>query len=744
MLKRAAIGALAVWASLLAPTASAADASSCGLRAPDDHRPRIGLALGGGGARGIAHVSVLKEIERAGIKVDCIAGTSMGSLVGAMYASGMTPAEIEKMVLSLDWDQLFDDSLERQKRSYRRKEEDRQALTPIGVGFTRGRLRVATGVLAGQRILLLFERETLPVSAISDFDQLPIPFRAVATDLNTGEPVVIDHGNLGLAMRASMSLPGIFDPTEMNGKVLLDGGLSDQVPIDVVRAMGADVVIAVDVGTPLETLGRDASLVEVLGQMTGMMTVGNTRAAVRALGEQDLLIVPALGKEVGTGDFDKGKEALKIGETAALAARGRIEAIAAANARPAGQLAPPVAVRSLEPPIIDFYRLDNQTQYSDAYFAVRINVPLGKPLDVKAMEDQVQQVYGIENFSLVNYEVVEEGGRTGVLVHVLPNPTGPNYLLGGLQASDDFQGGFDANLRVGLRTAPLSPNGAEARLIVQLGSEPSLSGEYYQPLDPGNHNVLWARGTIGKSNVPLYDSDGNNLADYGVYLGAIQGGWVRQFGEYGALGIGLRRGKGHAELQTGDPAALPDFDVDVGEALAILTLDRLDNLYFPRDGYIAQLGYTMSRESLGADAQFDQVDFDALFAKSFGKHSVQGGLRYHSTIDGTAPVQSLYRLGGRTKLAGFRHNELTGQDYVVLIGGYLYQLGSVLGRSAFLGGTLEYGNVWQERDDMDLGDGIVNGSVYFGFDSWVGPLLFGFGLREGGEGNMFLEISQQF
>ena len=173
MLKRAAIWALAMWASLLAPAASAADASSCGSRAPDDHRPRIGLALGGGGARGIAHVSVLKEIERAGIKVDCIAGTSMGSLVGAMYASGMTPAEIEKMVLSLDWDQLFDDSLERQKRSYRRKEEDRQALTPIGVGFTRGKLRVATGVLAGQRILLLFERETLPVSSISDFDQLP-------------------------------------------------------------------------------------------------------------------------------------------------------------------------------------------------------------------------------------------------------------------------------------------------------------------------------------------------------------------------------------------------------------------------------------------------------------------------------------------------------------------------------------------------------------------------------------------
>jgi NTE family protein len=687
---------------------------------------------------------VLKEIERAGIKIDCIAGTSMGSLVGAMYASGMTPAEIEKMVLSLDWDQLFDDSLERQKRSYRRKEEDRQALTPIGVGVKGRKLRVATGVLAGQRILLLFERETLPVSAITDFDQLPIPYRAVATDLNTGEPVVIDHGNLGMAMRASMSLPGIFDPTEMNGKVLLDGGLSDQVPIDVVRAMGADVVIAVDVGTPLETLGRDASLVDVLEQMTGMLTVGNTRTAVRTLGEQDLLIVPALGKEVGSGDFDKGKVALEIGDAAALAARGRIEAIAAANARPAGQPPSPVAVRSLEPPIIEFYRLDNQTQYSDAYFAERIDVPLGKPLDVKAMEEQVQRVYGIENFSLVNYEVIEEDGRTGVLIHVLPSPTGPNYLLGGLQVNDDYKGGFDANLRVGLRMAPLSRNGAEARLLLQIGSEPSLAGEYYHPLDPGNHNLLVTRGGLEKRNVSLYDSEGNNLAEYGVYLAVLQAGWVRQFGEYGALGIGLRRGTGHAELQTGDPAALPDFDVDVGEAVASLTLDRLDNLYFPRDGYIAQLGYTMSRESLGADTQFDQVDFDALAAKSFGRHSVQGGLRYHSTIDGTAPVQSLYRLGGRTKLAGFRHNELTGQDYVVLMGGYLYQLGAVLGRSAFLGGTLEYGNVWQDRDDMDVDDGIVNGSVYFGFDSWLGPLLFGFGLREGGEGNMFLEISQQF
>jgi NTE family protein len=285
------------------PQPVSAEAVVCGERAPGDTRPRIGLALGGGGARGIAHISVIRLIEELEIPVDCIAGTSMGSLVGGLYASGMSVDELESLVTNTDWKRLFDDSLERPERSLRRKLDDRDALATVGVGFRGGGVKLTPGLLQGERILALFERSTEKVSSIRDFDLLPIPYRAVATDLNTGEAVVLDHGSLGLAMRASMSLPGIFQPVEVEGRVLLDGGLVNQVPVDVVRAMGADIVIAVDVGTPLAKLDRNASLLQVISQISGMMTTGNTRRQSETLTGRDVLIVPDLGDSVATGDF---------------------------------------------------------------------------------------------------------------------------------------------------------------------------------------------------------------------------------------------------------------------------------------------------------------------------------------------------------------------------------------------------------------------------------------------------------
>lgn len=732
---------------LLAAQAAAADAaqkSSCGTRAPNDTRPRVGLALGGGGARGIAHVSVLKAIEQAGVQVDCVAGTSMGSLVGALYATGQTPAEIEHQVLSIDWDRLFNDSLERRERSFRRKADDRIAVNSIGVGVEKNRLKLTTGVLAGQRILMLFERMTLPVSGIDDFDRLPIPYRAVATDINTAAPVVIDHGSLALAMRASMSLPGIFNPVEIEGRVLVDGGLVNQVPVDVVRDMGADVVIAVDVGTPLEKLDVDASLVAVLNQMTGMLTTGNTRAQLDTLGSRDILIVPSLGKEVGTSDFTKGKQALEIGDKAAASAMPRLATLAREQSNADPMLAAqPLTKHAATPAPIEFVRLDNRTGYDDAFFLDRLDVPLGQPLDVDDIEQQLQRIYGTETFALVSYQVVEENGRRGMVVQARPKPQGPVYLQAGLSVDSDFEGTSNTNLRAGLLFAPVSSYGAEARILAQIGNEPALAATYFHPFDPRNRNNLFAAAEILNPQINVFDTEGNNTATYTAHLGAIEAAWVREFGNYGALQIGMRRGAGEAEVQTGDPG-LPELDFQIGEAIAVITVDRLDSVYFPRDGYFGRLGYKHSDEALGADTDFDQLDLDLVYAHRFGLHAVELGARYHSTISGVAPIQSIYRLGGRGRLVGFRSNELTGQNYAVLLGGYVYELADVFGRPALLASTVEYGNAWQDRDDMSLSDGIWNGSVYFGFDSWLGPVMFGAGFREGGDGTVFLKISDQF
>lgn len=717
-------------------------ASSCGTRLPGDTRPRIGLALGGGGARGIAHISVLRKIEELNIPIDCVAGTSMGALVGGLYASGMSAKEMEELVGSLDWKRLFDDSLERPERSFRRKQDDRNGLATLGVGLRSGRVKLPPGLLQGERILAMFEHATIKVSAINDFDRLPIPFRAVATDLNTGGAVVLGSGSLAMAMRASMSLPGVFQPVEVDGRVLLDGGLVNQVPVDVVRHMGADVVIAVDVGTPLVALDGDASLVEVLSQITGMMTTGNTQRQLSGLGNRDVLIVPELGNSVTTGDFTKARQALTIGTQAAEAAHSRLEQLSV----PAERYA---AMREARPnhlaqsPKVEFVRLENQTPYSDEFLLSRMNIPIGEPLDTQRAESNAIRVYSLGTLSSITYEVVREEERTGVVLRARPKSQGPNYLQVGYTLSTDFDGAFESNLRAAVLISPLSARGAEGRVTVAIGSEPALMGEYYHPLDVASRNLLYAKAGYENPNIHVFNDAGDNIATYDVRVAGIELQAAREFDNYGAIAVGLQRSTGRATVEVGDPQ-LERFDFEQGKLFASVTIDRLDSLFFPRNGYYASLGYSTSREALGSDTDFDQVDFDSLAARSFGNHAVQAGASYHSTVSGTLPVQSRYRLGGRARLAGFRQNELTGQHYALLVAGYTYQLGSLFGRSAQVGGTLEYGNAWENRDDIAFTDGILNSSIYVGFDSWLGPMLFGFGWREGGEGLIFLEIGRTF
>jgi NTE family protein len=749
-------GCIATLASALACTTAFAQApatapiatsatpakSSCGVREPGDTRPRIGLALGGGGARGVAHVSVLREIEAQHIPIDCIAGTSMGALVGGLYASGRSVDDMDHLVRTTDWKRLFDDNLEREERSFRRKHDDRDGLATVGVGVSGGRVRVSPGLLQGERILSMFERETLGVSEIDDFDKLPIPYRAVATDLNTGDSVVLASGSLPMAMRASMSLPGIFQPVEIDGHVLIDGGIANQVPIDIVRAMGADIVIAVDVGTPLETLDRNASLLQVVSQMSGMLTVGNTRRMLATIDDDDILIVPKLGVDVKTGDFQKADRAIEIGAAAAAQARPRLAHLSVPpEAYASWKEHRPQAATSA--PVIAFVELDNETPYSDEFLLAQLDIPVDEPLDTQRMEEKLIRIYSLGTLASITYDVVGEDGRTGLRVHAREKSQGPNYFQLGFTLSSDFKGTFETSLRAAILVTPMSETGAEGRVTATVGTEPSLMGEYYHPFGETNRWITYARLGYFNPNYNVFDDAGNNVAEYDVrtVVGEFQFG--REFGNYGATGIGFVRGYGKAEVETGDPG-LPRFTFDTGRAYAFVSLDRADSLYFPRRGYWGNAAYTVARKEFGSDTDYDTVDFDFVGAKPFDRNAVQYGASYHSTLEGILPVQDRYRLGGRGKLAGFRVNELTGQHYALVFVGYTWQLAEVFGRSALVGGTIEYGNAWERRSNMAWDDGILNASIYLGFDSWIGPMLFGYGWREGGHGVMFLEIGRTF
>jgi NTE family protein len=580
------------------------------------------------------------------------------------------------------------------------------------------------------------------VSVVDDFDQLPIPYRAVATDLNTGQAVVLGRGSLAMAMRASMSLPGVFQPVEVDGRVLLDGGLVNQVPIDVVRAMGADIVIAVDVGTPLDVLGGDASLLDVVSQISGMMTTGNTQRQLASLGQRDILVTPLLGDVVTTRDFEKAREALAIGTQAAHSAREQLQRLAL----PADRYQLAVSARpsvASEPTIVEFVRLENETDYADELLLSYVDIPTNTPIDPSQIEARLLRAYSLGTLSSITYEVVREDGRTGVLLRARPKAHGPNYVQVGLTMNADFEGTYESNLRAAVLFSPISRLGAEGRVSVSVGSEPALKGEYYHPLDVANRYLLYARLGYENPNMHVFNVAGDNVATYDVRTTGIELRALREFGNYGAVGLGVQRAQGRARVEVGDPQ-LENFDFDQGNLFASLTIDRLDSLYFPRNGYYGSLGYTISRSWLGSDSEFDQIDVDAIGARSFGKHTLQLGGGYHSTASGTLPVQSRYRLGGRGRLAGYRLNELTGQHYALAFVGYTYQLAEFFGRSALVGGTLEYGNAWERRQDMSLGDGVINVSVYTGFDSWLGPMLFGYGWREQGDGAIFLEIGRPF
>src|SRR4030042_4589576 len=279
-------------------------------------RPKIGLALGGGGAKGAAHIGVLKVLEELKIPIDGIAGTSMGSIVGSLYASGMPPNEIEEILTTLDWDDLFTDSPPRKDIDFRRKRGDYTIRSKIKVGISDGKIRIPKSVIAGQKVGVLFETLMMPVADIEDFDKLPIPYRAVAADLETGETGVIGGGKLADAARASMSVPGVFPPAEVNGRYLTDGGIVRNLPVDVVRQMCADIVIAVDVGKPLPKRDELGSPFAIMNQMIGIMINQNVQEQIDSLGDKDVFIRPELGT-IESADFKRGKEAAERGEQAA-------------------------------------------------------------------------------------------------------------------------------------------------------------------------------------------------------------------------------------------------------------------------------------------------------------------------------------------------------------------------------------------------------------------------------------------
>ena len=716
----------------------AAETLPCRSKNPDDPRPRIGLVLGGGGDRGVAHISVLKELERLQVPIDCVAGTSMGSLIGGLYASGMTPAELEEMVTTIDWMELMDDGIMRQDRSFRRKLDDQKALAPARPGVGKSGLKLPAGVKTGEKILMFLENKTGKAAGVTDFNLLSIPYRAVATDINTGKAVVIGSGNLATAMRASMAIPGAFTPVDIDGKLLVDGGMVNQVPVDVVRAMGADIVIAVDVGTPLGEIDSTTNLLKIADQVIGFLTVGNTEDTIAALRKQDILIRPELGSEVSTTSFEKEKIelALKIGSEAAASASPRFAALSAPSV-PA-RIAP--LNRDAET-IIAFIDIDNQTIYNYGIFDSILAPLKGKPIDRREIEKLFAEIYGQYPLDALTYRVEHRNGETGLAVQVKPKAIGRTLGEFAMDFSSNQDSQTQFNLTFGLLWSPVNSNGGEMRGLLTVGDEPGLVGEWYQPLTPGGKYFSNLGAGYQQDLYQFGDGLDSVVAEYIRNEFFIKPAIGRAFGNWGQVSLGLDIATGDFERRIGSPA-LPEEKYKIRNAVLDFKIDTLDSLYLPREGILLDVSLVESVGSWGSTDSFSQANLEFIGARPFREHSLFGGVRYHESFDGDPGLQNWYTAGGVTRFAGYQFESVDVQSYSLAFIGYNYRLGQLMGRNSVIGGTLEYGKIWGEITNLDIEGFQTHGSVYFGFDSWLGLFMVGYGRGDNGASNWFMELGR--
>ena len=369
---------LAAW--LAVPLISRAQATTASPAPADiQHRPRVGLVLSGGGARGTAHIGVLKVLEQMRVPVDAIAGTSMGAVVGGLYASGLSARDIEKIMTSINWQDAFRDRPPREDLDLRRKEEDATFLVKFPLGVRGGRIVLPKGLIQGQKLTETLRRLSLPVARLSNFDDLPTPFRAVATDLETGDGVVMGSGDLTSAMRASLSAPGVFAPVEREGRLLVDGGIADNVPVDVARAMGVDIVIVVDVGAPLVPRKQLTNAGVISNQMLAILIQRNAREQLATLTTRDILIQPALG-DASSFDFGSVPRVISAGETAARASNSALAALAVSEEAMQRYTLRREAAR-VPPPRIDFVQVEAGAERYGPAANVLFGDLVGKPLD---------------------------------------------------------------------------------------------------------------------------------------------------------------------------------------------------------------------------------------------------------------------------------------------------------------------------------------------------------------------------
>jgi len=705
----------------------------------DEERLKIGLALSGGGARGGAHVGVLKALEELDIGVDYIAGTSMGAIIGGLYASGYGAEEIEQILIQTDWKKAMTDQPARKDRTMRKKELEYEFLIPYRVGFNKGKFQMPLGAIEGQHLDQLFHKMLLPVVGINQFDQLPIPFRAVATDLVTGEAVILSGGSLPDALRASMSVPGIFAPVRIDGRLLVDGGMSNNLPVNVVREMGADIVIAVDISSPLLKEEQLTSIISVTEQLTNFLTRRTTEAQIKSLGPEDVLIVPELG-DFSSADFEEAEEIVHLGYEAAVQAQNELMAMARGGGRkpvrPPGQSAADY--------IVQFVDIDNGSVLNDELIRSRLDVELGEPIDLPTLDESVDKIYSLDVFKSVTYDLVtNDEGQQGVVVHAQPREWGPNYLQLGLELSSDFAGNSDFKLGLAYTRNALNSLGGELRVVGSMGREGEISFDFYQPIDLEakwfvEPQVYWRQQTYN-----LWDED-TNIARLQISGLGLELGIGRNLSTTDRLRMDYEFARGDADVITGDLGFPLDGRIKIGELRLRYEHDSLSSVWFPTSGMLHQFEYLYASDDLGASSNYQQVLANGTMSFSRDKNSVTFNYNAGYSFNDKAPLERWFRLGGFGRLSGLAPDQLSGRHSALANLTYYRRLNNLDLVKTYAGFTLEAGNIWEFSNEIGFDDLRYGASLFVGAETPIGPVYFAVGHSDNGDNAVYFYVGNPF
>jgi NTE family protein len=702
-------------------------------------RPKVGLALGGGGARGFAHIGALRALEAMHIPIDYIAGTSMGSVVASMYASGYTPDAMEKIVRAIPWDTVFNDTPGRADLSFRNKEDDFYRLLPIQLGLTKKGLGLPPGLIEGNKLSYVLRTVLLPSLGAADFDHMRIPFRAVAADVQTGDVVVLSRGDLARSVRASMAIPAAFTPVLIDGKLLIDGGEAQNLPVQTVRAMGADIVIAIDVGASGEASEKPENVAEMLGSIIDIPLKQNTMASRKLA---DVFIQPDL-KGYSTGSFGEFAVVVPRGQQAVERAAGELARLSVPAAEFEAWRAR-VQAPFPPPPVIDVVELAPVPGFDHGRLERLVQSKPG-PFNDKVLRADLKRIYALGSFLSVGYDVVREDERWILRITAVPKNWGTTFVRPGLGFQSDAQGSTNFAFSLLVDATEMNWLGGRWKTLVNLGTDIGVRSVFYQPVEPtGTFSVAPFVGW-GHNNVPIY-SGKEQISQYLVTR--FQGGLdlVADFGTWGELRAGYSGGTGNAKRKIGT-ATQPDVSASFGGIQARFVVDQADDVNVPRSGYLSRFTIDAERTGLGATSSYDKFEGAIVGVQTLGRLTgllkVAGG----DSLGTTLPYYDTFSLGGLFRLSGRPPDQLRGQAYGLTAALLYYRLNEKSGliiKDTYVGVSIEAGNTWDPRTSASFSNLTSAGSVFVAVNTLIGPIYLAYGRASNGLSSFYFTLNRAF